>query len=119
VLRHLASDAPALTIVAYAVMRGAADEVEVLGLGVAPPFRGHGLGRWLLRLGLRQAARRGARAAFLEVRPSNEPARRLYAATGFVLHGRRTAYYRAPPEDALILRCALVPAPSAGETKDS
>lgn len=99
-------------------MREVADEVEVLTLGVAPPLRGRGLGRWLLRLGLRQAARRGVLTAFLEVRPSNQAARRLYAASGFVLDGRRTAYYREPPEDALILRCALHP-PAGGRAKDS
>jgi ribosomal-protein-alanine N-acetyltransferase len=118
-LRHLAPGAHGLPIVAYAVMREVADEVEVLSLGVVPRLRGRGLGRWLLRLGLRQAAGRGMRTAFLEVRPSNEPARRLYAAAGFVQSGRRAAYYREPPEDALVLRCALHPSRSNDETKDS
>jgi ribosomal-protein-alanine N-acetyltransferase len=106
-LRHLPVGEPRLGIVAYAVTRVVTDEVEVLAMGVAPSLRGRGLGRWLLRTALRQAALQGARCAFLEVRPSNQPARGLYASSGFVENGRRAAYYRNPPEDALVLTCAL------------
>jgi ribosomal-protein-alanine N-acetyltransferase len=37
------------------------------------------------------------------VRQSNEPARRLYERFGFAFAGVRTAYYREPVEDALVL----------------
>jgi ribosomal-protein-alanine N-acetyltransferase len=52
---------------------------------------------------MREAAREGARRATLEVRRSNEAARRLYRALGFEERAVRSRYYTAPEEDALIL----------------
>ena len=49
------------------------------------------------------ATAEGAIRATLEVRRSNEPARRLYERFGFAFAGVRTAYYREPVEDALVL----------------
>jgi len=94
-------------VVAYCAFRILADEMEVLGLAVAPASRRQGLGRWLLRLALSRGGREGAGSAFLEVRPSNEPAIHLYRAVGFRERARRPGYYRAPDEDALVLACAL------------
>ena len=47
--------------------------------------------------------------AFLEVRPSNTAAIRLYLAHGFEQVGMRRGYYQAPDgrEDAVVLRLAL------------
>ena len=39
----------------------------------------------------------------LEVRRSNEAARRLYERWGFTLKGVRRGYYEKPAEDALVL----------------
>jgi ribosomal-protein-alanine N-acetyltransferase len=57
----------------------------------------------LLQFVLDRAAEEGAVRATLEVRRSNEVARRLYERFGFTVAGTRPAYYRAPVEDALIL----------------
>jgi ribosomal-protein-alanine N-acetyltransferase len=43
----------------------------------------------------------------LEVRRSNEAARRLYGRAGFVLTQIRRRYYSDPDEDALVLTCDL------------
>jgi len=43
-----------------------------------------------------------APAILLEVRESNLPARRLYEKHGFLVVGRRRAYYRNPVEDAIL-----------------
>ena len=43
------------------------------------------------------------RAPLLEVRRSNDIARRLYERFGFTVAGVRRGYYRQPDEDALIL----------------
>jgi ribosomal-protein-alanine N-acetyltransferase len=94
---------PGSGVVGYCAFRVVADEMELLGLAVSPSARGRGHGRWLLGRALALARGRGARTAFLEVRPSNAAARGLYAAHGFAERGRRRGYYRDPPEDALLL----------------
>ena len=53
----------------------------------------------------------GSRRATLEVRHSNDAARRLYGGFGFVVAGVRRGYYTNPIEDALVL-CRDEPVPS-------
>jgi len=53
-------------------------------LYVAPDRRGRGFGRQTLDFISRSAAAMNVRALLLEVTPTNEPARRLYASAGFV-----------------------------------
>jgi ribosomal-protein-alanine N-acetyltransferase len=79
------------------------DELHIHTLAVRPDLRRRGYARALLEFVLNDAAQQGARSATLEVRESNEPARRLYEQAGFALKGRRAAYYERPVEDALIL----------------
>ena len=79
------------------------DQIHINNLAIHPRFRGRGLGRVLLCEVLREAARMDAPQATLEVRRSNEAARRLYERAGFTLAGVRTSYYTNPIEDALIL----------------
>lgn len=87
--------------------REAAGEAEILTLAVDPGLRGHGLGRRLLAVVLDELAADGASTVWLEVRPSNLAARRMYQAAGFVATGMRRGYYRRPTEDALILSLQL------------
>ncbi|HXH63250.1 MAG TPA: ribosomal protein S18-alanine N-acetyltransferase [Gemmatimonadales bacterium] len=93
--------------VGYVLARQAADEAEILNLGVAPTARRRGIGRALVREGLAALAARGAEQVFLEVRESNAAARALYAEFGFAEVGRRRGYYRRPTEDAIVLRAAI------------
>jgi ribosomal-protein-alanine N-acetyltransferase len=79
------------------------DQIHINNLAVRPELRGQGLGAHLLASVLSEATRLGAPHATLEVRRSNEAARRLYERAGFTLAGIRTAYYSSPIEDALIL----------------
>ena len=79
------------------------DEVHINNLAVRGDFRGQGVGKTLLERVLIEAASRGARRATLEVRRSNEAARRLYERLGFEVAATRPNYYASPPEDALIL----------------
>jgi ribosomal-protein-alanine N-acetyltransferase len=95
--------APAGTIVAYAVIRVVVDELHVQNIAVVPEARRLGLARWLLRELMRLGRGRGATRALLEVRRSNTVAQDLYRSEGFVVVGARTAYYRSPVEDALLL----------------
>jgi len=91
----------------YLLARTIAGETEILNLAVLPGARRAGLGRRLLEIGLAEAAGAGARSVYLEVRESNEAARRLYEGAGFRPVGLRPGYYRRPRENALLLRLSL------------
>lgn len=79
------------------------DEVHINNVAMRPRFRAQGIGTALLRHVLGEARRLGARRATLEVRSSNDRARRLYERLGFYVAGVRRNYYTDPVEDALIL----------------
>jgi [ribosomal protein S18]-alanine N-acetyltransferase len=95
-------------VAGYVVAWFVADEGEIANLAVSPDGWGSGIGRALLDAALDEGARRGARAVYLEVRDSNERARRLYRSRGFEEVGRRRRYYRRPDEDAIVLRRTLM-----------
>ena len=79
------------------------DEIHINNLAVLPQFRGRGMGSAVLRHVLEKARKLGGTRATLEVRASNEGARRLYERLGFSVAGVRQNYYSSPVEDALIL----------------
>jgi ribosomal-protein-alanine N-acetyltransferase len=91
--------------VGLALWRVAADEAEILTIGVLPDRRRSGAGRHLLYAAIGAAAAAGARRLFLEVAVDNAAAIGLYRALGFSDQGRRSAYYGGPDGavDALIL----------------
>jgi [ribosomal protein S18]-alanine N-acetyltransferase len=93
--------------IGYVVAWFVADEGQIANLAVAPAVCGTGIGRALLDDALREAAEREAAEVYLEVRDSNERARRLYRSRGFEEIGRRREYYRRPVEDAIVLRRTL------------
>ena len=79
------------------------DELHINSLAVDEAVRRRGVARRVLRTVFRDAVGAGARAATLEVRRSNEAARRLYTSLGFVVEAVRRDYDQLPREDALIL----------------
>jgi ribosomal-protein-alanine N-acetyltransferase len=93
--------------VGYAVAWSVAEQCELGNVAVTADWRGLGIGRALVLEILQLAASRGVREVFLEVRPSNPVAQRLYASLGFRLVGRRKNYYFEPVEDALVMRLGL------------
>lgn len=82
------------------LLRVAADEAEILTIGVT--MRRKGIGRALMLAAMAQARAAGALAMHLEVAAANEAARGLYAALDFSAAGTRRAYY-ADGGDAVIL----------------
>ena len=96
-------------VAGYGVMSVGAGEAHVLNLCIAEAHRCRGLGRQLLRSLLECAGSAGAAEVFLEVRPSNITAIRLYLALGFEQVGMRRGYYQAVNgrEDAAVLKLAL------------
>ena len=97
------------TLVGYAVSWCVVDEAELANLAVAPAMRGRKIGAVLLDRAMGDARLAGCLVMHLEVRESNTAARALYESRGFGMVGRRHRYYRAPIEDALILRARLDP----------
>jgi ribosomal-protein-alanine N-acetyltransferase len=79
------------------------DGGDIMTIATDPAYRGQGVGRLLLTTmtGLLREKQLGYLT--LEVRPSNEPALKLYEAFGFRQVGRRPNYYKNPREDALLL----------------
>jgi [ribosomal protein S18]-alanine N-acetyltransferase len=96
-------------VIGYGVMSVGAGEAHVLNLCVADAYRCRGLGRRMLVYLLERGAAAGMSEAFLEVRPSNTAAIRLYQAMGFEQVGMRRGYYQAAGgrEDAAVLRLTL------------
>lgn len=94
---------------AYGVMSFGAGEAHILNLCVAEGFRGRGLGARLLGSLIERAASAGMAEAYLEVRPSNTAAIRLYLTLGFEQVGMRRGYYQAVGgrEDAAVLKRVL------------
>jgi ribosomal-protein-alanine N-acetyltransferase len=79
------------------------DELHINNLAVLPEYRRQGIASAILERVLDEGRRAGAGRATLEVRRSNEVARRLYERLGFTVAGVRRGYYRQPEEDALVL----------------
>jgi [ribosomal protein S18]-alanine N-acetyltransferase len=96
-------------VMAYGVMSLGAGEAHILNLCVGEAYRCRGVGRRLLGSLIERATAAGMADAFLEVRPSNTAAIRLYLALGFEQVGMRRGYYQAVSgrEDAAVLRRAL------------
>ena len=95
--------------------RVAADEMEVLTIGVDPAARRKGVARALMSAALGAAAQAGASTCFLEVAVDNHSAAALYASLGFRRAGLRKGYYDRGPEgrvDALVMRLDLNAAPA-------
>lgn len=92
-------------IAGYAIFSAAAGEAHLLNLCVAPDHRRNGLGQLLLDGVLVDACLLQAGRLFLEVRPSNKPAIKLYRQNDFRVIGRRPEYYPGPGgrEDALVM----------------
>lgn len=101
---------PARVTVGFILGQLAADEAEILTIGVAPELQRRGLGRRLIEGFARAAKRAEARKVHLEVASDNIGALALYKAMGFTETGRRKGYYERPngkAEDAVTLALAL------------
>jgi len=96
--------------IGFALAGGAADERELLSIGVLPDHRRIGIGRRLVEMVIAKSIEHGAARLFLEVAEDNSAAQQLYRNLGFVPVGRRPGYYRrksGPAVAALTLRRTL------------
>jgi ribosomal-protein-alanine N-acetyltransferase len=89
-----------LQLVGFIIGQLAADEAEILTLGVRQDWQRQGVGRSLVGALGRAAKKAEARRLYLEVASSNSAALALYRKLGFHACGRRKAYYERAGEQA-------------------
>ena len=97
-------------VVGHGIISVGAGEAHLLNVCVNPECQGNGFGREMVQHLMQQARDLDASTMFLEVRPSNQVAYRLYEKLGFNQVGIRKNYYPAfaGREDALILAIELL-----------
>ena len=96
--------------VGFVMAQLAADEAEILSIGVTKEWQRKGLGVRLMEGLMRAAKRAEAKRLFLDVAADNDGARGLYDRLGFLGTGLRRAYYTRPDgtkADALTLALTL------------
>jgi ribosomal-protein-alanine N-acetyltransferase len=90
-------------IVGYICAGWIIDEGHIIDVAVHPDYRRLGIASTLVSLGIERLKEEGCRFVFLEVRDSNEPAKKMYGKFGFEVLGTRKNYYVSPVEDAVIM----------------
>lgn len=95
----------------FIVYRIAADEAEIITIGVLPDARRGGLAKILLTNALERGTNLGVRKMFLEVAEDNFPAKSFYEKSGFKQAGIRAGYYARPQGriDALVYSFEITP----------
>lgn len=101
-------------LIGYMLLQHVSNEMELHTLAIKPNRRRSGVARILLNYMIDEARRLNVSKIFLQVRPSNIPARSLYNSFGFKLIGIRRRYYQDNDEDALVMRLDV----QMGETSE-
>jgi ribosomal-protein-alanine N-acetyltransferase len=106
-------------LVGYLIAMPGVDEAHLLNITVAPAHQRQGWARCLLDALVLWSRGQRAQCLWLEVRQSNQGARRVYERYGFQQVGLRRAYYPAAPigrEDAVVMSLPLNAAPAPGDS---
>jgi ribosomal-protein-alanine N-acetyltransferase len=101
---------PPRTSIGFVLAQLAADEAEILSIGVLPDWQRQGIGRRLVDGVARAVQRAEAKSLYLEVAADNDAALNLYSRAGFLGTGLRRGYYERPgsaPVDAVTLALRL------------
>ncbi|MFZ5996776.1 MAG: ribosomal protein S18-alanine N-acetyltransferase [Nitrospirota bacterium] len=96
-------------IIGYICVRQIADECHLMDLAVHPDYRRQGVAVMLFNNVLQDTITDGCRFMYLEVRVSNQAAKKLYEKLGFKIIGIRKNYYVNPTENAFIMMRELSP----------
>ena len=86
-------------VVGFLATTSVMDEVEITNLAVAKAYQNQGVASLLLKQLISQNG-----TFFLEVRASNQTARRLYEKYGFDSYFIRQDYYQNPKENAILMK---------------
>lgn len=86
-------------ILGFLAVQEMVDELEILQIAVRTDVQRQGIAGRLL-----DCLAPFSGAVFLEVRASNQPAKRLYERYGFIEIGRRKGYYHSPVGDAIVMK---------------
>jgi len=97
-------------VLGFVVAAEIGGEWELENIAVAASVRRRGYADRLIGTLLEELRKCAASAIYLEVRVSNDPARRLYEKWGFQKTAVRNGYYHNPPEDAILYKKNLVTA---------
>lgn len=89
------------TCVGFVMAQLAADEAEILSIGVAKDWQRKGIGKRLVEGVARAAQKAEAKKLFLEVAADNDAAMELYHRAGFLGIGLRRGYYERAGRDAV------------------
>jgi len=92
-------------LIGYALLSIAVEEAHILNICISPSLQKMGYATKFVKELFNIAREKQAANIFLEVRPTNEAAVKLYGRLGFKEIGRRKGYYQAKEgrEDALVL----------------
>ena len=96
-------------VIAFAGAWIVLEEGHITNIAVKEQERGQGVGEKVTQSLMRYAANLGARYLTLEVRKSNQAARKLYRKLGFMEMYTRIRYYEDNGEDALLMVCQDMP----------
>lgn len=90
-------------IAGYCGMWTVLGEGNITNIAVSPSYRRSGVAEALLKELERRARLKDVTVFFLEVRQSNEAAKRLYEKLGYSPIGVRKRFYEKPVEDAIVM----------------
>ena len=83
------------------------DEAEIPNVCVKKSARQQGVAKQMMKFLEEEAKKLGIVVLYLEVRQSNEPARKLYTLLGFQEDGIRKDFYELPKENAVLMHKTL------------
>ena len=88
-------------VVGYIMIGITEGQLTVVSFAVDKQYRGKGIGKELIRMGMHHCAQLNKKNIYLSVRVSNSVARKIYSAFGFVEVRQLPDYYYAPDEDGI------------------
>ena len=94
-------------VIGYMLYQFWPDGAELHAFAVKPECRKQGVGKLMFDELFQLSKKQNIKAMFLQVRPSNKWALRLYKKVGFVIVGHRKNYYTDDGEDANIMAARI------------